>query len=114
MRFIFINFVPVSCITFILLKMRQVFQKPRKLVEGPDNKAPEAHLSTLSFLLWFPPPALILFDHQSKEEESNSKREILTVNLLFDQFCCFVLWKNLRFVCVFIPFLFLFVTKNNR
>lgn len=64
--FIFINFVPASCIISILLKMRQGFQEPKKLVEGPDNKAPDAHLSTFCFLLLLH----LLFYHQSKGEKS--------------------------------------------
>lgn len=64
--FIFINFVPASCIISILLKMRQGFQEPKKLVEGPDNKVPDAHLSTFCFLLLLH----LLFYHQSKGEKS--------------------------------------------
>lgn len=109
----FIHFVPASCITFIcfffLKKEAGISKKSRKLAEGSDNTCPAAHRPASCFLFLLQP----LFHHQSKKEGSVRKEEkFLKVNVLFDLLCYFMLWKNVKFFCVFIHFINL-GTKNN-
>lgn len=64
-----------------------------------------------AFLIFFfldPCPIINL-----KRKDNEKKEEILKVNLLFGQLCYFILWKNVRFLCIFIHFTHL-GTQNNR